>query len=320
VLHFDAQAIASATPWPALVAALRAAFVRGCDVPQRHSHTLGTAGVALLMPAWRTGGCFGVKTVTIFPGNSALGLPGVHGIYALFNAVTGQPLAVMDGSELTARRTAAASALAADHLARHDARRLLVVGAGRVAALLPGAMCAVRSTIDHVDIWNRNPAAAEALAMRLREQGLPARAATDLPAAVRSADIVSCATLSTASLVAGDWLSPGSHLDLIGSFTPQMREADGRCFARASVFVDTEEALDKAGDVLSAVSEGHFTAGRLQGTLTQLCRGEHPGRGASREVTLFKSVGTALEDLAAAELVAGLSSSAGTDNPAQLPA
>jgi len=317
VQQFDAQAVASATPWPALIDALRAAFVRGCELPLRHTHDIGSAGTSLLMPAWNIGGCYGVKVVNIFPGNGALGLPGLHGIYVLFSASTGAPLAWMDGSELTARRTAAAAALAASFLARPDARQLLVVGAGRVAALLPGALRAVRPDLCHVTVWNRNPAGAQALAQLLCAQGYSAQASSDLPTAVRSADIVSCATLSNAALIEGAWLQPGTHLDLIGSFTPQMREADGACFARSRVFVDTEEALAKSGDVLQAVAEGQFDPARLQGTLAQLCKAERAGRLGADEISVFKAVGTALEDLAAAELVAGVPSRGATDNPPQ---
>ena len=311
--HFDADAVARATPWPGLLAALRTAFAQGCVVPPRHVHDIGP-GIALLMPAWRPGGCFGVKTVTIFPGNGALGLPGLHGLYTLFSASTGEALAVMDGGELTARRTAAASALAASYLARTDAQRLLVLGSGRVAALLPAAMRAVRPGLNEVLVWNHRPAGALALVARLQAEGVPAQVAPDLQTAVRAAHIVSCATLATAPLVHGEWLTPGTHLDLIGSFTPTMRESDGACFARSRVFVDTEEALAKSGDLLQAMAEGVFAATRLQATLAQLCRGEQAGRGSADEITLFKSVGTALEDLAAAELVL-----AGPHNPAPSP-
>ena len=285
-------------------------FIAGCEVPLRHSHTVGDRGNVLLMPAWQAGKHLGVKTVAIFPGNGAIGLPAVHAVYALFDALTGVPLALMDGSELTARRTAAASALAADFLARSDATHLLVVGAGRVAALLPAALCSVRPGLSQVTLWNRSPQAAHALAARLRvelralqrEPSVDVQATSDLESAVRSADIVSCATLASAPLIHGEWLAPGSHLDLIGSYTPTMREADGLCLAQARVFVDTEEALAKAGDVLQAVAEGHFDPADLQGTLSSLCRGERPGRSQRAEITLFKAVGSALEDLAAAEL------------------
>ena len=310
LLHLNAAQVARALPWSQLVHALQQAFEQGCEVPARHPHAVGENGTVLLMPAWRQGGRLGVKTVTIFPGNSALGLPGVHAIYTLFDARTGVPLAVLDGSELTARRTAAASALAARFLARDDARRLVVVGAGRVASLVPAAMRSVRPGLSEVTVWARQPAAAEALVQQLQSDGFKAKAASDLESAVRQADIVSCATLSTQALVQGEWLRPGTHLDLIGGFTPTMREADGRCMARSRVFVDTEEALLKAGDLLQAMAEGHFQAQAVQGTLAQLCLGQVMGRQGYDEITLFKSVGTALEDLAAAELVLRA-----TDNP-----
>jgi len=300
---FDAQAVRERSPMPALVQALRRAFAAGAEVPQRHAHALPGEASLLLMPAWRAGGRLGVKAVTICPGNGALGLAGVHGLYSLFDARTGVPLAVLDGSELTARRTAAASALAASFLARADATRLLVVGAGRVAALMPEAHRAVRPGLAEVAVWARRAEAAEALAERWREAGWQARATTDLAGAVREAHIVSCATLAQAALVRGAWLPPGSHLDLIGSFTPAMCETDRECFARSRVWVDTPEALAKAGDVLQAIAEGAFAADRVVGTLEQLARGTAPGRGDPAERTLFKSVGNAIEDLAAAELV-----------------
>jgi ornithine cyclodeaminase len=300
---FDATAVRQCSPMPALIAALRAAFEAGAEVPQRHAHALPEGASVLLMPAWRAAGRLGVKTVTICPGNGALGLPGVHGLYSLFDARTGVPLAVLDGSELTARRTAAASALAASYLARAQARTLLVVGAGRVAALLPEAMRAVRPGLSEVLVWARRGDAAHELAAQWCAAGLQARATDDLAAAVRSADIVSCATLSSAPLVQGEWLRAGSHLDLIGSFTPAMRETDAACFARCRVWVDTSEALVKAGDVLQAIAEGAFAAERVQGTLAELVRARCPARANEQEHTLFKSVGNAIEDLAAAELV-----------------
>ena len=163
-------------------------------------------------------------------------------------------------------------------------------------------MRAVRP-IDEVVVWNHRSASAHTLAGALRTAGIDARVTDDLEHAVGHADIVSCATLSTAALVQGAWLRPGTHLDLIGSFTPQMREADAACFARSRVFVDTTEALAKSGDVQGAMSEGAFTADRLQGTLAELCAETKPGRVDATECTLFKAVGSALEDLAAAELV-----------------
>lgn len=308
MLHLDATATAAPLGWPALIAALRRAFAEGCEVPLRHSHRIddpaGSGGSVLLMPAWRPGRYLGIKTVTIFPGNSARGLPGLHSLYTLFDARSGVPLAQLDGNEITSRRTAAASALAASFLARSDASRLLVLGSGRVARHLAPALRCVRP-ITQVQVWNHRAEGAQALARQWRDEGFDVQAVTELRGAVAQADIVSCATLAEAPLVRGEWLREGAHLDLIGSFTPRMRESDAACFARSRVFLDTEEALAKSGDVLGAVAEGAFDTSRLQGTLAQLCRGERPGRTGEREITLFKAVGNALEDLAAAELVAG---------------
>ena len=307
MLLLDAQATRRRLPMAPLVAALRALFVAGCEVPQRHVHTLtdvqgGPAGSVLIMPAWRAGQRLGIKMVNVFPGNAARGLPALHGVYTLFDAATGVPLAQLDGSELTTRRTVAASALAASYLARADSKRLLVIGAGRLASAMPEAMRAVLPGLAQVRIWARNAEAARALARRLSADGIDAEAVDSLETAVQEADIVSSATMATTPLVQGDWLRPGTHVDLVGGFTPAMREADGPALRRARVFVDTEEALIKAGDIVQAVAEAHFTLEALQGTLQQLCRGERPGRGSQGEITLFKSVGTALEDLAAAEL------------------
>ena len=302
----EAEATRRHLPFAPLIAAIEQMFVQGCEVPPRHRHDVAGAaapgGAVLLMPAWRPGAYLGIKTVSIFAGNRERGLPGLHSVYLLMDAATGVPLAMIDGNEITARRTVAASALAARFLARPDAGRLLVVGAGRVARLLPQAYAAVRS-IRQVQVWARRAEAGHALVAELRATGWAASLAPDLQAAVAEADIVSCATLSEAPLVHGAWLQPGTHLDLIGSFAPAMRETDDACFAASRVFIDTEEALAKAGDLLAPIASGVFCAADLCATLAQLCRGEHPGRTHGADITVFKSVGTALEDLAAATLV-----------------
>ncbi len=288
---------------PALIEALRCMFIAGCEVPTRHTHDLatpeGAGGTLLLMPAWQVGKRMGVKLVTIFPGNTRKRL---HSIYTLFDATTGAPLAQLDGDEITARRTAAASALAASFLARDDAAHLLVVGAGRVASLMCEAMRAVRP-ITRVSVWNHHHDKAEALAATLRAGGVTAHAVQDLARAAREADIISAATLATAPLIHGAWLKPGTHLDLIGSFTPAMRESDAACFAGARVYVDTHEAIAKSGDILEAIAQGTFAPERLEATLAKLCETPQRGRTHAHDITIFKSVGTALEDFAAAELV-----------------
>lgn len=304
---FDADATRRALPFDRLVPALRAVFVEGAEVPRRHVHELAVPGGApvtsLLMPAWQAGGFYAVKIVNVAPGNAALGLPGLHANVLLYDGRTGRPLALIDGDVVTARRTAAASALAASFLARADARRLLVVGAGRVAALLPAAHRAVRPVAE-VQVWARRRDAAAALVASLRAEGFDATVADDLAAACARADIVSCATLATAPLVQGRWLAAGSHLDLIGGFTPAMREADDDCLRGTAVYIDTDEALAKAGDLIDPIGRGVFAAADVRGTLATLCRGQATGRRDDAERTVFKSVGNAIEDLAAAMLVA----------------
>jgi ornithine cyclodeaminase/alanine dehydrogenase-like protein (mu-crystallin family) len=311
--HFDALATRNALPFDALIAAIETMFVAGCEVPPRHVHAIhgetgGEQGTVLIMPAWQ-GRYLGIKTVNIFPGNAERGMPALFSTYTLYDAVTGEPLAQIDGNEITARRTACASALAARHLAAPGAASLLVVGSGRVASLLPHAYRLVRPIRD-VTVWSRNPEHALRLAAQLTADGFAASASIDLEAAARKADIVSCATLSTSPVIRGEWLRPASHLDLIGSFTPRMREADDACFAGARVFIDTAEALQKSGDLLGPVSRGVLAPSDIAATLEALCRGQAEGRRNDRQRTVFKSVGTALEDLAAAVLVMGSTGSA----------
>jgi len=303
MIHLSTEQTRFHLPFHRLIEALRDMFKEGCIVPPRHVHTIGdNKGTVLIMPAWRPNKRMGVKTITIYHDNVKLGLPGLHATYNLFDANTGVPLCDVDGIELTARRTAAASALGASFLARADASKYLIVGAGRVASLMAEAMAAVRP-IASVQVWNLFPQEAENLVKQLREKGFDATHAKDLQTAVEKADIITCATLSKAPLVKGEWLRPGAHLDLIGSFTPDMCETDVNCFKVASVYTDTDEALIKSGDVLNAIKAGTFVAAKdHKGTLEKMCRGQG-SRKSNQEITLFKSVGTALEDLAAAELV-----------------
>ncbi|SCK39119.1 ornithine cyclodeaminase [Variovorax sp. HW608] len=302
---FDAKRTGAHLAFDRLVPVLREAFAADTSVPPRHVHTVACGddrGTVLIMPAWSEAGFLGIKTINIFPGNGAHGLPGLHATYVLYDAHTGVPLAQMDGNEITAHRTAAASALGASYLAREDASTLLVLGTGRIARLLPAAH-AIARPIRRLRVWNHRPEGARSLAAQWRQAGWDAEAVDDLPAAVHAADIVSCATLATAPLVRGEWLAPGSHLDLIGSFTPAMKEAAPSCFADARVFVDTDEAPTKAGDLLDAFAAKTLAPDGIQATLAQLCRAERPGRLSASERTVFKAVGSALEDLAAATLV-----------------
>jgi ornithine cyclodeaminase len=204
---------------------------------------------------------------------------------------------------LTLWRTAAASALAATYLAREDASHLVLIGAGALAPYLARAH-ATNRPIKKVSIWNRSAPRAQGLAKELGNEKFSVEVVSDAERAVRAADIVSCATLSTEPLVQGQWLKAGAHLDLVGGFRPVMREADDDAVKRARVYVDTRGgALKEAGDLVIPIARGIFRETDVQGDLFDLCRGTAKGRASGSEITLFKSVGTAIEDLAAAMLV-----------------
>jgi ornithine cyclodeaminase/alanine dehydrogenase-like protein (mu-crystallin family) len=296
--------------FPSLIAALADAFRADIAVPVRHHHEIRRPGAStatnLLMPAWTqaaAGNFLGVKVVNVFPDNGARGLPSIYGTYLLMSGETGETLAAMDGTRLTAWRTAAASALAAQHLARSDAERLVMVGAGALAPFLIRAHASVRP-IRQVAIWNRNAERAAAVESQLHLPGLDVSVTADLEAAVRVADVVSCATLSHEPLVRGAWLKPGAHLDLVGAYNPAMRESDDEAVRRARIFVDTRGgALKEAGDIVQPLADGVIAKDDVEGDLSDLARGLVDARRSPDDITLFKSVGTAIEDLAAAMLV-----------------
>jgi len=300
----DETSLIDALPLPALIQSLRSAFATGAEVPLRHTHHIGSgnsAGISLLMPAWDADGFYGVKIVNIYSNNHKRNKPGLHATYILHDATTGEPLAIFDGNVITSRRTAAASALGADYLARPDARSLLVCGAGRVGALLAPAIATVRQ-LDDIMVWDIDADAAARTVQTLLAQGLPARIAAALEPAARRADIISCATLAAEPFLRAEWLAAGSHVDLVGGFTPQMSEAEPACFADAGVWVDTAEATQKSGDILNAISAGYLMSDDIRGDLASLARGQCAGRTSPQQRTVFKAVGTALEDLAAAKL------------------
>jgi alanine dehydrogenase len=282
-----------------IVDALREGFRAEIETPVRHHHDISDVSTLLLMPAWSKDWA-GLKTVVFKTDNAAQGLPTIQASYLLIEQKTGETVAMMDGGEITRRRTAAASALAADYLARKDSEVMTLVGAGALAPHFALAHAAVRP-VKRVFIYTRTRAKGEALAAELARHGLDAQLVTDLEAAVRLSDIVTCVTTSTAAIVRGAWLKPGAHVDLAGAFKPSMRETDGEVVARSSVYVDTREgALAEAGDLLQARDEGKFDFANVKGDLFDLCRGTVKGRTSADEITLFKSAGTAIEDLATA--------------------
>ncbi|MCW5745050.1 MAG: ornithine cyclodeaminase family protein [Alphaproteobacteria bacterium] len=322
----DAAQVDAALDDLALIDRLQATFHAGVEMPVRHHHTIaaptgpGSAdALLLLMPAWTTppkvrgqpAGRIGVKIVTVFPDNGLRSLPAVCGQYFLLDGATGQPLALLDGAMLTKRRTACASGLASRFLSRPDSARLLMIGSGALAPELIRVHAKVRP-IREVAIWSRTAAHAQALAARLATslptalgRAIDVRAVTDRAEAVRAADIICCATLSRTPLVEGAWLRPGQHVDLVGAYTPEMRESDDQAVRVARVFVDTRDgALKEAGDIVQPLRAGAIDVDDVLADLYALSRGTHHGRepGDTQGITLFKSVGAALEDLAAAEL------------------
>lgn len=312
---FDAATVDAALSYPALVDVLQHAFAQGAISPPRHHHAVPLEGLPeatlLLMPAWQTstqgsataGRYMGIKVVTVFPGNVDAGEPAVYGTYVLLSAQSGLPLAIIDATRLTVWRTGAASALAARKLARADAQTLVMVGAGALAPMLVRAHASVRP-IRNVVLWNRSPGRTRMLANDIEQLGMSVRVADDLEMAVRDADIVSTATLSSEPLVRGAWLRPGTHVDCVGAFKATMRETDDEVVRRARIFVDTRAgALAEAGDIVQPLHSGVITEAAIAGDLGELASGAVPGRTSEREITLFKSVGASIEDLAAAVAV-----------------
>ena len=305
----SADDVDAALDFPALTDALAEAFRGGVHAPPRHHHTIANDGAAdqtlLLMPAWNDRH-IAVKLVGVTPDNGERGLPAVTASVIVMDKATGAQVALIDGGRLTLWRTAAASALAARHLAPAEPDTLLMVGAGALAPFLVRAHLSVRS-YRHILVWNRTQRGADRLAQKLRGDGHGAEAvATEsLDAAVGTADVISCATLSTEPLIKGDRLTPGTHIDLVGAFTPHMRESDDACAQRASLFVDTYAgALHEGGDLVQPLNAGLIERSHVRAEMMELVSGDHPGRTSHKEITLFKSTGASLEDLAAAALVA----------------
>jgi ornithine cyclodeaminase len=313
--------------YPLLIDALAKAFRGEIAVPIRHHHSIpqpGADATLLLMPAWtnnvgarpdakpastfagrasRGERYLGCKIVTVFPDNAKTGRPSVYGQYLLLSGESGEPLALMEGRTLTAWRTAAASALASTYLSREDSTHLTMIGAGTLAPHLVRAHASMRP-IKRVTLWNRTKERAGALGFILAEAGLVVDVTDNLAEAVNAAHIISCATLSAEPLLRGAWLKEGTHVDLVGGFTPKMREADDDALRRARIYVDTRAGAGKeAGDIVDPLGRGVIKETDIQGDLFDLCRGGAQGRRSSSEITLFKSVGTAIEDLAAAMLV-----------------
>jgi len=309
--HFDQAQLDESLTFPSLIESLRSAFAGNWTTPMRQHHGMPgfdnngaeVENALLLMPAWTGPGAenfVGVKLVAVYPSNGQIDLPSIHGLYYLIDGNTGQPLATMDGARMTVWRTAAASALASTYLSRPESSTLTMIGTGALSPFMIRAHMAVRP-ITEVFLWNHNIRRAHELAQELRDQGLPVTSHPDLVTAVGKSDIVCAATLTTTTLIFGKWVKPGTHIDTVGAFTPTMRETDDELVQLASLFCDTRTgALKEGGDLAIPISQGVISSSDILADLHELTRGTHPGRTSVQEVTYFKSVGTALEDLAGA--------------------
>ncbi|WP_102958236.1 ornithine cyclodeaminase family protein [Mangrovicella endophytica] len=255
--------------------------------------------------AWIEGLGVALKSVTIFPANASQEppLPSVQGAMLLFDPRTGALEAVIDGILVTKWKTAGDSALGARLLARPDSRHLVICGAGTLARSLIDAYRAVMPDLARITLWNRTLARAEALATECESLDLSVVATSDLAAAVAEADIVACATMATEPFLRGEWVRPGTHIDLIGAYRPDMREADDALIAGAELFVDSRETtLEHIGELKDPIARGIITAGHVRGDLYDLCNGG-AGRSDAQTITVFKNGGGAHLDLMTGALI-----------------
>lgn len=315
---FDSSQVHGALPYASLVPALIDAHHRDVDLSQSLLQTQPSAGggedIFLSLPAWQRGHALGSKLVTLFPHNefNGSGLPSVQAVFVLFDGTNGKPMAVVDGTALTLRKTAADSAAGSHFLAREDCESLLVVGAGALAPHLAMAHMAVRPAIRRVAVWNRTASRAASMVRDLDLPGIELTAVQDLEAAAREADLITCATMATEPLILGKWLKPGTHLDLVGSFRTDMHECDGEAIGRSSVFVDSPwSALEDSGELVTAFNEGTLSREDIQADLFDLARGKHPGRRSGQEITAYKNGGGGHLDL----MVAGILMSEDSSGP-----
>ena len=293
--------------FPTLIEELRTGFTKKYTVPPRmhldyENPVDKNQNTLLLMPAVQCSKFGGVKLVNVSLENSLRNLASIQGIYYLMNAITGEPVATFDAKSLTNWRTAAASALASDYLSRKDSSSLLMIGTGSLAPYLIDAHAAIRP-IKQLFIYGRTKSKAESLAELKSGQFEEVTVVENLDTGIPKADIISAATFTTDPLINGSFLIEGQHVDLVGAFKPTSRESDDEAIRRSKVYIDSEMATKEAGEIVIPLSNQVISPSDIQGDLFKLCRNEVSGRESENEITLFKSVGHALEDLVAAELI-----------------
>ncbi|WP_418604640.1 ornithine cyclodeaminase family protein [Hwangdonia sp.] len=306
ILQIDTDFIENNTVFSELIEALKKGFCNdNTMIPMRHHHDFPNPEVnadstLLLMPAWNPSKDAGVKIVTVSPENGQFNLPSIQGTYIYFDAVKGSIKAILEAKSLTVKRTAAASALASSFLSRKDSKSMLMIGTGALSINLIKAHAAVRP-IKQVFIWGRNLEKAQAIASSLKNENFSVHAIETIEEKIAEVDIISSATLSKAPLVFGKYLNAGQHIDLVGAYKKDMREADDEAISKASVFIDTfQGGLKESGDIVIPIENGVLNKEAIKADLFQLCSNKKNGRTSEKEITVFKSVGHALEDLVAA--------------------
>ncbi len=302
---FDQGAVQQALPYSLLMDAIASGLQSPIESPARtHYEPNHDDSTVLIMPAWKQQSMMGVKLVSVWPGNSALGQSAVSAVYILISCANGNPIAVIDGTELTLRRTAATASLGARILARKDSHTLAVLGTGALSVPMVQAHISAMP-FTRILIWGRTTAKAQAVVDRLALLGINAEASTDLQGTLEHADVVAVATTATEPFIRSEWIKPGTHVGLVGAFTAKMSEAEPALIARAQVFADSREAvLEKGGEVLHALKQGLIAPSDILAELAQLTlKPDNDWRADDQVITVFKSVGFAALDLIAGELV-----------------
>lgn len=307
IVQIDAEFIEENTNFSELILAIKHGFFsQEIIVPIRHHHDfpnpeINADSTLLLMPAWKPSKEAGVKVVTVSPENGQFDLPSIQGVYIYLDAKKGSIYAILEAKSLTAKRTAAASALASSFLSRENSSSFLMIGTGALSINLIKAHASIRP-IKTVYVWGRNIAKAKTICEELKNEVFNCSPIETIEEKITEVDIISCATLSKTPLVLGKYLKPGQHLDLVGAYKKDMREADDDTIKKTSVFVDTfQGGLKESGDIVIPLNRGILQEKDIKADLFQLSSGEKSGRTSESEITMFKSVGHALEDLVAAK-------------------
>jgi len=302
----DSEYIESHTDYISLIDEIKKGFTSSSiEVPQRHHHNYKNPpekvdSTLLIMPAWNPGKDLGVKLVTVSPENGKHNLPSIQGTYIYFDAQKGILKAILEAKTLTAKRTAATSALAASYLAKEDASSLLMIGTGVLSTQLILAHSTVRP-IKKVYVWGRDKLKVDAVCEQLKKESFEIQSVINIDEVIGNVDIISVATLSKTPLIKGKLLQKGQHIDLVGAFKKDMREADDETIKRSQVYVDTYGGMKESGDIYIPMQNGILSKNEIKADLFELCKKVKIGRNNDKEITLFKSVGHALEDLVAAK-------------------